>query len=101
MKDKKTKDVFSVIVLELDRSDIEGAICTLEEDVQEVLRGMIWDTNITKKIAAKLQRTFYPMYLDLLPSAIKEAIKDEIEEMNSKRNFLSGLRRYLKIGRKK
>lgn len=54
-----------------------------------------------EKIVLALRRELFTVYIDLLPLVIKEAIKDEIEEMNSKRNFLSGLRRYLKIGRKK
>ena len=88
-------------LLEIDRGDLEGALCAFDDEVQEVLLQITWNRALMEKIVLTLRRELFTVYIDLLPSAIKEAIKDEIEEMNSKRNFLSGLRRYLKIGRKK
>ena len=35
-KDKETEVIFPMTVLELGRSDIEGALCTFEEEVYEV-----------------------------------------------------------------
>lgn len=35
--DKKTKEAFPMTLLEIDRGDLEGALCAFDDEVQEVL----------------------------------------------------------------
>lgn len=93
----KTEDIFPVSVIELDRTDIECAVYTFEDRTINLLREIKWDKDLMEKIAEKLRRSgLRDDYLDLLPSVIKDVLEDEIEEMNSKRSFLRGLKDYIK-----
>jgi hypothetical protein len=93
----ETEDIFPVSVIELDRTDIECAVYTFEDKTINLLRGVKWDKDLMGKIAEKIRRSgLREDYLDLLPSVIRDVLKDEIEEMDSKRSFLRGLKDYIK-----
>ena len=101
MNDKEKEEAFHRTILEIDRGDIEGALCAFDDEVQEALLGMTWDKEIMAKIVVELRRELYPVYIAILPPAIKKVLKEEIEEMTLKRNFISGLMRYIGRDKKK
>lgn len=99
--EKVEEAIFPVCVIEINRSDIECAVDSFEEELQKAIRGITWDKNILAQIRKKLRNPLVSIYSDLLEGAIKDALKDEIEEMKTKRSFLRGLKAYIERGKRK
>ena len=99
-EDTNTQADFPICVIEIDRSDIESACYEFDEEVWGILKEITWDVNLLNKIVKRLRDILLSESHTLLPSVIEEMLKDEIEEMKSKRSFLQGLKDYIKGNKK-
>ena len=95
-------DPFPISIIEMTRGDIEGALWQFDEETQKIIIdiNISWDAPLLKRIKIKLREELMPDYSTLLHYAIKDALKDMIEEANTKRTFIRGLRDYFLKKRK-
>jgi hypothetical protein len=94
-EDTNTQADFPICVIEIDRSDIESACYEFDEDVWPILMRISWDAVLLNKIVKRLRNQLLSDSHIILSDTIKEVLKDEIEEMKSKRSFLQGLKDYI------
>jgi hypothetical protein len=102
-KEEKTENevVYPIPVIDIDSTDIAVALMEFDEDVQDVLKEMIWDMALLNKIAIKMRGHLQTYYPNILADTIREVLNDEIEKAKRKQKFFSGLMDFIKNRNKK
>lgn len=81
-KEEDKEDNFPVSILDIKKSDMEDAILTFSEDIQNELRGMVWNKERMGKIVNILRGQIleYCIGLGSLSAAIEDVLIEEISE---------------------